>query len=105
MSNDTDAIRAAAAALGRRGGAVGSPAQKAAARENGKRGGRPAWGQATVAAVKRLTNNGRQGSWGTFKHRLMEHLDIPRDQFTTWDVPQDWQAAYCKAAGRPFPMR
>jgi hypothetical protein len=34
-------VESAAALLGRRGGSVGSPAQKAAARENGKLGGRP----------------------------------------------------------------
>jgi len=34
-------ISKAAAELGRRGGAVGSEAQKAAARENGRKGGRP----------------------------------------------------------------
>jgi len=40
-----DAERARAAALmGRKGGAVASAAQKAAARENGKRGGRPRQG-------------------------------------------------------------
>jgi len=32
----------------------------------------------------------RMSGWGTFKIRLMRYLKIPEDQFTTWDVPEEW---------------
>lgn len=41
VDDEVTASSSTAAALGRRGGAVASEAQKAAARENGKKGGRP----------------------------------------------------------------
>lgn len=41
MKSDTDAIRAAAATMGRKGGKVRSQAKAEAARRNGHLGGRP----------------------------------------------------------------
>lgn len=46
--NTTTEISAAAAALGRKGGAVKSEAKAAAVRENGKKGGRPRKNSLTV---------------------------------------------------------
>jgi hypothetical protein len=54
--------------------------------------------KATVAQAKRLGAN--RGGWGSFKHRLMDYLSIPQTEFDRWDVPQEWQEAFCKANGR-----
>lgn len=54
----------------------------------------------SVAAVKRLLASGGQGSWSGFKHRLMEELGVPSNEFHRWDVPQAWIDAYKKAHGR-----
>ena len=54
--------------------------------------------KASVAAVKRIPL-WNSGGWATFKHRLMDLLGVPQDQFTSWDVPKDWLEAYKKARG------
>jgi hypothetical protein len=55
--------------------------------------------KATVAQAKRL-GAGRDGLAG-FKHRLMDYLEIPRDQFDKWDVPIEWINAFLKVNNRP----
>ena len=54
--------------------------------------------KATVAQAKRLGAN--RGGWGGFKHNLMRFLGIPESQFDTWNVPEEWKIAFCKANGR-----
>lgn len=54
--------------------------------------------KATVSRAKLL--GAQRGGWASFKHRLMDFLGIPKDQFYTWNVPKDWKEAYCKANGR-----
>ena len=54
--------------------------------------------KASTAAARRLGAD--RGGWAGFKHRLMEALGIPKDQFDTWNVPEDWKEAFCKANGR-----
>lgn len=52
----------------------------------------------SVAAAKRLGAD-RYG-WAAFKHRLMDALGVPANQFDNWDVPQAWRDAFKKANGR-----
>ncbi len=55
--------------------------------------------KASMAAVKRM-RAWRHGSWASFKLELMELHEIPRDQYYSWDVPLEWQIAFCHACGR-----
>jgi hypothetical protein len=52
----------------------------------------------TVEQAKRL--GATRDGWAGFKHRLMQHLGVPPDQFGRWDVPQEWQVVFKKANGR-----
>ena len=52
------------------------------------------------ATIKKAKELSRLGGWGNFKHRLMTYLDIPANQFDSWDVPQEWKEAWMKANGR-----
>jgi hypothetical protein len=55
--------------------------------------------RASVAQAKRLS---RLGGWSEFKHKLMDYLNVPQYQFDKWDIPVEWQEAFCKANGRTF---
>lgn len=57
--------------------------------------------KATVTRAKLL--GAQRSGWAGFKHRLMAELGIPKDQFDTWNVPEDWKQAFCKANGRTLP--
>ena len=54
--------------------------------------------KATVTLAKKLGAN--RSGWAGFKHRLMDHLGIPQDQFDKWNVPEEWKDVYCRANGR-----
>jgi hypothetical protein len=54
--------------------------------------------KATVTNAKLL--GAQRSGWAGFKHRLMAQLGIPANQFDKWDVPVNWQQAFCKANGR-----
>jgi len=54
--------------------------------------------KATIKNAKLLC--AQKGGWGSFKHRLMAQLGIPANQFDKWDVPINWQQAFCRANGR-----
>ena len=63
--------------------------------------------KANVSRAKLL--GAQRGGWGHFKHRLMDFLGVPQDQFDRWNVPEDWKEAFCKANGRklfkPFKLK
>lgn len=54
--------------------------------------------KASVKVIKDL----RIGSWGGFKHHLVRMGVISN---VDCDVPEDWKKAFCKAFGRPYPMK
>ena len=56
--------------------------------------------KATVTLAKKLGAN--RSGWGGFKHNLMRFLGIPESQFDTWNVPEEWKQAFCKANGRTY---
>ena len=51
----------------------------------------------TQQTIKKWT---RFGTWAGYKHRVMDHLGIPSDQFCKWDVPKDYQDAFKWSCGR-----
>lgn len=90
------AISKAAAELGRLGGAVGSEAQKAAARENGRKGGRPQSVWRLYDDRVRLHKSGRVEHWDTdlccYRPGWGPYANHPRIGETD-RVMSDWEAS------------
>jgi len=53
--------------------------------------------QATIKNAKLLL--GKRSGWGSFKHALMDALNIPPDQYGVWAVPAEWKYAFRRATG------
>jgi hypothetical protein len=53
--------------------------------------------KASIAAAKRL--GAQRNGWMGFKKNLMSMLGVSGDPMK-WDVPVEWQEAFCKANGR-----